>query len=84
VIDMTTLVHTKTKITPWDDPEFVRAFERARAAVTEDGITDIPLAAAEVQRLIREAGYPHARVEVDRTVAEALDQVAHWVVTRDG
>jgi len=81
---MTTLMRTKTKITPWDDPEFVRAFERARAAVTEDGITDIPLAAAEVQHLLREAGYPHARVDVDRTVAEAIDQVAHWVVSRDG
>jgi hypothetical protein len=80
---MTTLVHTKTKITPWDDPEFVRAFERARAVVTEDGITDIPLAAAEVQRLLRQAGYPHARVEVERTVAEALDQVTHWTVTRN-
>ena len=81
---MTTLMHTKTRITPWDDPEFVRAFERARAKVTEDGITDLPLSAAEVQRLLRAAGYPHARVSVDRTVAEALDQVAHWVVTRDG
>jgi hypothetical protein len=84
VIEMTTLVHTKTRITPWDDPAFVRAFEHARATVTEDGITDIPLAAAEVQRLLRAAGYPHATVDVDRTVAEALDQVAHWVVTRDG
>jgi hypothetical protein len=84
VIEMTTLVHTKTKITPWDDPEFVRSFEQARAVVTEHGISDIPLAAAEVERLLREAGYPDARVEVDRTVAEALDQVAHWVVTRDG
>ena len=81
---MATLVHTKTKITPWDDPAFVRAFEQARAIVTQGGITDIQLAAAEVQRLLRGAGYPHARVEVDRTVAEALDQVAHWVVTRDG
>ncbi len=81
---MTTPVHTKTRITPWDDPEFVRTFERARATVIGQGITDVPLAAAEVERRLREAGYPHARVEVDRTVAEALEQVAHWVVTRDG
>jgi hypothetical protein len=81
---MMTPVRTKTRITPWDDPEFVRAFEQARAVVSEGGINDLPLAAAEVQRLLREAGYPRARVEVDRTVAEALDRVAHWVVTRDG
>ena len=81
---MTALVHTKTRITPWDDPQFVRAFERSRAVVTEDGITDSPLAAAEVQRLLREAGYPYARVDVDHTVAEALDRVTHWVVSRDG
>jgi hypothetical protein len=81
---MTTPVHTKTRITPWDDPEFVRAFEQARATVTGRGITDIPLAAAEVERRLRDAGYPEARVEVDRTVAEALEQVTHWVVTRDG
>ena len=81
---MTTPVHTKTRFTPWDDPEFVRAFEQARATVTGGGITDIPLAAAEVERRLREAGYPEARVEVDRTVAEALEQVTHWVVRRDG
>ena len=80
---MPTLVRTKTRIMPWDDPAFVRAFEQARAIATEEGVSDLPLAAAEVQRLLRGAGYPHARVEVDRTVAEALDQVAHWVVTRD-
>ncbi len=81
---MTSVVHTKTRITPWDDPEFVRAFERARATVMQDEIADVPLAAAKVQRLLREAGYPHARVDVDRTVAEAIDRVTHWVVTRDG
>lgn len=80
---MTTLVHTRTRITPWDDPEFVHAFEHARDAVTKEGMSDGPLAAAEVQRRLRLADYPDARVEIVRTVAEALDQVSHWIVTRD-
>jgi hypothetical protein len=80
---MTTLVHTRTKITPWDDREFVRAYERAREAVHQDEPGDGPAAGAEVQRLLREAGYPQARVEIVRTAKEALEQVAHWIVTRD-
>ena len=81
---MTTLVHTKTKITPWDDPAFVRTFEQVRDAVAREAPGDGPAAAAEVQRRLREAGYPNARVDVVRTAAEALEKVAHWIVTRDG
>jgi hypothetical protein len=83
VIEMTTLAHTKTRITPWEDPAFVHAFEEARASVVEDGITDLALAAAEVQRLLRHAGYPDAGVEVVQSPEEALGQVSHWNVTRD-
>ena len=81
---MTSPIHTTTRITPWDDREFVRAYERAREAVHQERLGDGPAAAAEVERRLHQAGYLHARVEVGRTVAEALDQVAHWVVSRDG
>jgi hypothetical protein len=83
VIGMTTSIHTTTKITPWDDREFVRAYEHAREAVHQEELGDGPAAAAEVQRRLREAGYPDARVDVARTVEEAIDQVSHWVVSRD-
>ncbi|MHB8891956.1 MAG: hypothetical protein ACYC65_07900 [Candidatus Limnocylindrales bacterium] len=81
---MKTLIHTTTRITPWDDREFVRMYEQAREAAHQEDLGDGPAAAAEVQRRLREAGYPDARVDVDRTVEEALGRVAHWVVRRDG
>lgn len=81
---MTHPIHTTSRITPWDDREFVSAYELAREAVHQEQLGDGPAAAAEVERRLHEAGYPSARVEVDRTVEEALDQVAHWVVSRDG
>jgi hypothetical protein len=84
VVTMTTLTHTKTKITPWDDPAFVRTFEQVRDAVAREGRGEGPTAAAEVQRCLREAGYPHARVDVVRSAAEALEKVSHWIVSRDG
>ena len=80
---MTTLGHTRTRITPWDDRDFVRAFEDARAAVTLEGMSDGPATAAKVRRRLHEAGYPDARVDVVRTATEALDHVSHWIVTRD-
>ena len=81
---MTGLIHTTTRITPWDDGAFVRAYEQVREAVHQEELGDGPAAAAEVQRRLREAGYPHARVDVARTAEEAIDQVSHWVVNRDG
>lgn len=83
VVDMT-VMHAKIKITPWDDPDFVRAFEAAREKCLQEGCADGPASASRVEHLLREAGYPRARVEVDRTVAEALKQVSHWTVSRDG
>jgi len=71
------------KITPWDDPDFVRAFERARDDVElSDCCPEGPEAAAEVQRRLRQGGYPGATVEVIRTVREALEHTSHWIVTR--
>jgi hypothetical protein len=80
---MTAMTHIKAKITPWDDPAFVRAFEHARDETAQAGVDDGPKAGAQVERLLREAGYPKARVEVIRTVREALEHTSHWIVTRD-
>ncbi len=80
---MATTLRVKAKITPWDDPDFVRAFERARAEMDQSGCCpEGPMAASEVQRLLRESGYPNATVEVNRTVQEALEHTSHWTVSR--
>ncbi len=82
---MTEMLHIKAKLSPWDDPDFVRAFERARDETGEAGdYSDGPRAAEHVQKLLREAGYPAALVEVHQTVEETLEHVSHWSVTRDG
>ena len=82
---MTTMVHIKAQLIPWDDPDFVRAFDRAREATERSGCCpDGPQAAERVQHLLREAGYPNARVEIRQTVEEALEHVSHWTVRRDG
>ena len=82
---MTTMVHIKARLVPWDDPDFVRAFDQAREEPARSGCCpDGPNAAERVQALLREAGYPRARVEIHRTVEEALEHVSHWTVSRDG
>jgi len=81
---MATVTHIKAKITPWDDPAFVRAFEHARGLAAGEGFDDGPIGAAHVERLLREAGYPKATVDVIRTVREALEHSPHWIVSRDG
>ena len=81
---MTSMTHIRAKITPWDDQGFVRAFEDARDRTAREGYDDGPKAGARVEHLIREAGYPNARVDVIRTAQEALEQTSHWIVTRDG
>lgn len=82
---MTTMVHIRARLIPWDDPAFVRAFEQARTDVERSGCCpEGPQAAQRVQHLLRERGYPRARVEVQRTVEEALEHVSHWSVVRDG
>jgi hypothetical protein len=82
---MSTMVHVRARLIPWDDPAFVGAFERARDETEQSGCCpDGPHAAEHVQRLLREGGFPAARVEVQRTVEEALEHVSHWTVSRDG
>ena len=80
---MTTAIHVRARITPWDDAEFVKAFEHALAVTEDAGIPD-ESAGPDVQRLLRESGYPNARVFVARTVEEVLGQSARWLVSRDG
>jgi hypothetical protein len=78
-------VHIKAKVAPWDDPDFVKAFEHARDETEQSGCCpDGPAAAERVQHLLRERGYPNARVDVERTLEEALEHVSHWSVRRDG
>ncbi len=80
--------HIRATLKPWDDPHFHRAYEAARRQAAEadadadagDGLR----AAVTVERLLHDAGYPQARVEVERTVEEALTHVEHWHVLRDG
>ena len=82
---MVTAMHIKARITPWDDPAFVKAFEQARDEVHGDqGIPDGTKAGAMVQRRLREAGFPNARVDVIQTVNEKLQHTSHWLVSRDG
>ena len=53
---MTSPVHIKARITPWDDPAFVKAFEHARDEV--HGAQDEPdgtKAGALVQQLLHDA-----------------------------
>lgn len=80
---MATALRIKARITPWDDPAFVKAFEHAWEAVEPSGIPD-GAAGPAVERRLREAGYPDATVTVWRSVDEALERRAHWQVRRDG
>lgn len=71
-------------IEDWDDIEFRRAVESAWDTVQrgpEDA--DSIGAAAHLQLLLRAGGYPHAVVDVHRSVDEALAHVAHFDVSRD-
>jgi len=75
----------RAELIPWDDAEFVRAYDRAREQSISEGLTIYgPKAASRVEHLLRSRGYPRAVVEVDRTVDEALAHAARWTVRRDG
>ena len=75
----------RARVIPWDDAAFVRAFERARSEVLAAGlIINGPKAAAAVERRLHDSGYPSTRIDVERTVDEALLHRARWTVWRDG
>ena len=82
---MTAAMHIKARITPWDDPGFVKAFELARDEVhAAEAHPDGAHAGEIVEHLLHAAGFPDARVEVIQTVSEKLQHTSHWVVSRDG
>jgi hypothetical protein len=80
-----TVPNIRAELIPWDDPQFVREYEIAREQAIREGLTiNGPKAAARVEQLVRAGGYPHAVVEIQRTVDEALRHAARWTVRRDG
>ena len=79
-----TTVHIRAHLSPWDDLDFVRAFEQARDEVDLADANAGPAAALQVERRLHAAGYPSARIEVTRSVTEALEHASHWDVRRDG
>ena len=73
----------KVCIDAWDDPEFRAAFDRAYQRVIAEGLAvDSPATAHRAQHLLVDAGYPDARVVLERSVDEALAHAAHWSVYR--
>jgi hypothetical protein len=73
------------KLVPWDDQEFVRAYERAAADLAATGMSlDQPNAPVEIQRRLRGDGYPDATCYCERTVELALARRSRCVVMRDG
>lgn len=82
---MTNTLNLRARVIPWDDPGFVRAFEAARDQLPAEGLEIYgPRAAARAEQLLRQAGYPRARIDCERTPDEALAHAAHWTVHRDG
>ncbi|MEO5966549.1 MAG: hypothetical protein ABIR11_13885 [Candidatus Limnocylindrales bacterium] len=77
--------HLVVVLLDWEDQDFERAFERARAAVVAEGwIINGPRAAMRAEELLHAAGYPQARIGVERTVDEAMAHGARWTVSREG
>jgi hypothetical protein len=73
------------KLVPWDDQEFVRAYERAAAALASIGMSlDHADAPVEIQRRLRADGYPDAICYCERTVELAMARRSRCVVSRDG
>jgi hypothetical protein len=73
------------KLVPWDDQEFVHAYERAAAALDEMGMNlEDPGAPVEIQRRLRGDGYPNATCYCERSVELALARRSRCVVARDG
>ncbi|HEY7735571.1 MAG TPA: hypothetical protein VH813_02130 [Candidatus Limnocylindrales bacterium] len=78
-------VDVTVKVIPWDDPEFVRAFETAAAATRSTGLAlNTADGALAIQRELRANGFPNATCYCERTVDEALARRTRCVVTRDG
>jgi hypothetical protein len=77
--------HLRTELVPWDDGDFVRAYEIAHDQVVGEGLLiNGPRAAGRLEELLRVAGYPRVSVTVERTIDDALRHAARWTVRRDG
>ena len=75
----------KTCLVPWDDAAFRSAFKEALVTVRRTELDlDAPSTADRLERELRSSGYGAARVRYWRSVAEALQHVAHWEVRRNG
>jgi hypothetical protein len=73
------------KLIPWDDLDFVKAYERAAADLASMGMSlDHADAPVEIQRRLRSDGYPRATCYCERSVELALARQSRCVVTRDG
>ena len=79
-----TALHS-VKLIPWDDREFVQAYERAAAELAAEGIGLHQAAApVELQRRLRADGFPEAVCWCERTPENILSGKARCVVARDG
>ena len=73
------------KLVPWDDQDFVRAYERAADALAAVGMSlDHADAPVEIQRRLRSDGYPNATCYCERSVELAMARRSRCVVSRDG
>lgn len=78
-------VQHSVKLVPWDDREFVQAYERAAADLEAHGIRlHQPEAPVELQRRLRAEGYPNATAWCERSAERVLTRTAICVVSRDG
>jgi hypothetical protein len=73
------------KVVPWDDQDFVHAYERAAADLAAVGMhLEDAGAPVEIQRRLRSDGYPNATCYCERSVELALARQSRCVVSRDG
>jgi hypothetical protein len=75
----------RISVSPWDDPAFLAAFDRACADVVAGGLTlDEPRGQLALQTALRADGYPRAIVVCERSVDEALAHTGRCIIRRDG
>lgn len=76
--------HVHLRVEEWDDVTFREAVDAAWARVRQGPeAIDSTTAAAHLQLLLRTGGYPRARVEIHKTVDEALRHEAHFEVSKE-
>jgi hypothetical protein len=77
---------SRVKLVPWDDRDFVAAFEAAAARLADRGLSLVsPYGALAVQLDLRANGFPDATCYCERTSQEVLtNAAARCVVMRDG